>query len=132
MTRRHLLQTAAVAAALPASCGKKHLPPPPYATLADMGSMLRSGQTSPLLLVEHCLERIAQIDKSGPRVNAILELNPAARPLADSTSPGPLHGLPILLLPDLRILELRRREPRRLERFRLMLEPAAELAAYQG
>ncbi len=62
-----------------------------------MDSMLRSGQTSPLLLVEHCLERIAQIDKSGPRVNAILELNPAARPLADSTSPGPLHGLPILL-----------------------------------
>lgn len=97
MTRRHLLQTAAVAAALPASCGKKHLPPPPYATLADMDSMLRSGQTSPLLLVEHCLERIAQIDKSGPRVNAILELNPAARPLADSTPPGPLHGLPILL-----------------------------------
>ncbi|WP_395731113.1 amidase [Prosthecobacter sp.] len=97
MTRRRLLQTAAAAAALPASCGKKHLPPPPYATLADMDSMLRSGQTSPLLLVEHCLERIAQIDKSGPRVNAILELNPAARPLADSTSPGPLHGLPILL-----------------------------------
>jgi amidase len=62
-----------------------------------MDSMLRSGQTSPLLLVEHCLARIAQIDKSGPRVNAILELNPAARPLADSTSPGPLHGLPILL-----------------------------------
>ena len=97
MTRRRLLQTAAAAAALTASCGKKHLPPPPYATLADMDSMLRSGQTSPLLLVEHCLARIAQIDKSGPRVNAILELNPAARPLAGSPPPGPLHGLPILL-----------------------------------
>ncbi|MBN8422742.1 MAG: amidase [Verrucomicrobia bacterium] len=97
MTRRRLLQTAAAAAALPASCGKKHLPPPPYATLGDMDSMLRSGQTSPLLLVEHCLARIAQIDKSGPRVNAILELNPAACPLADSGPPGPLHGLPILL-----------------------------------
>lgn len=97
MTRRRLLQTAAAAAALPASCGKKHLPPPPYATLADLRALLSSGQTTPLLIAEHCLARIAQIDKSGPRVNAILELNPAARTLATSCPPGPLHGLPVLI-----------------------------------
>lgn len=97
MNRRRLLQTAAAAAVLPASCGKKHLPPPPYATLADMAAMRQAGQTTPLLLVEHCLERIAQIDKSGPRINAIIELNPAAKSLATACTPGPLHGLPILI-----------------------------------
>ena len=59
--------------------------------------MLKAGQTTPLLLVEHCLERIAQIDKSGPRVNAVLELNPAVRALAASCPPRALHGLPILI-----------------------------------
>lgn len=59
--------------------------------------MLKAGHTTPLLIVEHCLERIAQIDKSGPRVNAILELNPAAKALATTCHPGALHGLPILL-----------------------------------
>ena len=59
--------------------------------------MLKAGQTTPLLLVEHCLERIAQIDKSGPRVNAVLELNPAVRTLAAACPPGALHGLPILI-----------------------------------
>ena len=62
MTRRRLLQTAAAAAALPASCGKKHLPPPPYATLADLRALLSSGQTTPPLIAEQQLARIAQID----------------------------------------------------------------------
>lgn len=59
--------------------------------------MLAAGQTTPLLLVDHCLERIAQIDKSGPRVNAVLELNPSSKSIATACPPGVLHGLPILI-----------------------------------
>jgi amidase len=96
MNRRRLLQSAAVALC-PAACGKKHRAPLPFATLTDLAAMLKAEQTTPLLLVEHCLERIAQIDKSGPRINAIIELNPAAKALATACKPGPLHGLPILI-----------------------------------
>ena len=62
-----------------------------------MAAMLHAGQTTLLLLVEHCLSRIAQIDKSGPRVNAILELNPSVRTIATSCPSGQLHGLPVLI-----------------------------------
>ena len=96
MNRRRLLQSAAVALC-PAACAPQHRAPLPFATLTDLAAMLKAGQTTPLLLVEHCLERIAQIDKSGPRVNAVLELNPAVRALAASCPPRALHGLPILI-----------------------------------
>jgi hypothetical protein len=105
MKRRRLLQTAALALC-PASCGKKLSPPAPFATLADLAAMLQAEQTTPQLLVEHFLERIAQIDRSGPRVNAIIELNPASLELArDQTYDlrngkplrSPLHGIPILI-----------------------------------
>ncbi len=96
MNRRRLLQSAAVALC-PAACGQKHRAPLPFATLTDLAAMLKARQTTPLLLVEHCLERIAQIDKSGPRLNAVLELNPAVKSLATSCKPGPLHGLPVLI-----------------------------------
>ena len=96
MNRRRLLQSAAVALC-PAACAPQHRAPLPFATLTDLAAMLKAGQTTPLLLVEHCLERIAQIDKSGPRVNAVLELNPAVRTLAAACPPGALHGLPILI-----------------------------------
>ena len=96
MTRRRLLQSASLALC-PAACAPKHRAPLPFATLSDLAAMLKAGQTTPLLLVEHCLERIAQIDQSGPRVNAVLELNPAVRALAASSPSGALHGLPILI-----------------------------------
>ncbi len=51
------------------------------------------------------LERIARIDKSGPALNAVLELNPDALYIAEKLDQerksgiirGPLHGIPILL-----------------------------------
>lgn len=97
MNRRRLLQSAATATLIPAACGRNHVTPPPYATLTDLSAMLKAGQTTPLLLVEYCLERIAQIDKSGPRLNAVIELNPAVKALAAACKPGALHGLPILI-----------------------------------
>ena len=96
MNRRRLLQSAALTLC-PASCAKQHRSPLPYATLHELSAMLKAEHTTPLLLVEHCLERIAQIDKSGPQINAVIELNPAAKSLASTSPPGPLHGLPILI-----------------------------------
>ena len=51
------------------------------------------------------LDRIAAIDKAGPRLNAIIEVNPEALRLADKLDAlarkghwlGPLHGIPVLL-----------------------------------
>ena len=96
MNRRRLIQSAVVALC-PAACSQKHRAPLPFATLTDLSAMLKAGETTPLLLVEQNLERIVQLDKSGPQLNAVIELNPAAKSLAAACKSGPLHGLPILI-----------------------------------
>ena len=56
-------------------------------------------------LVRQCLERIARLDRAGPRYGAVLTLNPEAENEAErldalrarSGPLGPLHGLPILV-----------------------------------
>jgi len=56
-------------------------------------------------LVKKYLERINKIDKSGPTINSIIELNPDALKIANNldqvrkedNSLGPLHGIPILI-----------------------------------
>jgi amidase len=96
MKRRRLLQSAALALC-PAACVEKHRAPLPFATLADLSAMLKAEQTTPLLLAEHCLQRITSIDRTGPRVNAVIELNPEIKGIAAACKPGLLHGLPILI-----------------------------------
>lgn len=91
-----MLQSAALALC-PAACERKQRLIPPFATLTDLAAALQTDETTPSRLVEHFLERIAQIDKSGPRLNAILELNPEVRSRADRCKPGLLRGLPILI-----------------------------------
>jgi amidase len=96
MKRRRLLQTAALALC-PASCEKKLSPPAPFATLADLDAKLKAQETTPQLLAEHFLDRIARIDRTGPKVNAILELNPEVKAIAAACKPGLLHGIPVLI-----------------------------------
>src|SRR6516162_7143987 len=48
-------------------------------------------------LTEHYLKRIDEIDRKGPKLNSVIEINPDALALAAKAPPGPLHGLPILL-----------------------------------
>jgi len=74
-------------------------------TIAELQSAMHSGQTTSQQLVHLYLARIASIDKSGPRLNSIIELNPDAMAIAaaldaerKTTGPrGPLHGIPVLL-----------------------------------
>jgi amidase len=74
-------------------------------TIDDLRKAFQSGQYSSRRLTEKYLARIAEIDKAGPTVNAVIELNPDALQIADaldqerrSKGPrGPLHGIPILI-----------------------------------
>jgi amidase len=68
-------------------------------------SAMDAGQLSAAALVDFYLERIERLDRDGPRLGSILELNPDAREIASNldaerASRGPrglLHGIPIVL-----------------------------------
>lgn len=74
-------------------------------TIAELQDDMANGRYSARRLVELYLERIAQLDKQGPAVNAIIETNPDALAIADSLDAeraqsgprGPLHGIPLVL-----------------------------------
>jgi amidase len=70
-------------------------------SLADLRARLARGDLSALAVVEHYQRRIAAVDAAGPRLRAVLELNPdalaIARELDRQGRRGPLHGVPILL-----------------------------------
>jgi amidase len=75
------------------------------ATIASLQQRMQSGQESARSLTEKYLARIEAIDRGGPALRSVLELNPDALAIADrldeerrSRGPrGALHGIPILL-----------------------------------
>jgi len=75
------------------------------ATIADLQRMITSGQQTSRSLCEAYIARINEIDKAGPTLRAVIELNSDALTIADSldaerkagTSRGPLHGIPVLI-----------------------------------
>ena len=102
MQRRSFLATAAGAALLAADQKSSELS---EITVDDIQSGLASGRFTAKHLVETYLRRIQAIDKSGPRLNAVIELNPDALSIAEALdrerkskgSRGPLHGVPVLI-----------------------------------
>ncbi len=74
-------------------------------TVAELQEGMRSGKFTSRGLANRYLARIAEIDKAGPSLNAVIELNPEVLAIADqldaerkSKGPrGPLHGIPILI-----------------------------------
>lgn len=78
---------------------------PETADAATLVGQLASGRLTAVEVTRSYLERIAAIDDAGPRLNAIIEINPAAlaiaedldRRFAQSGPVGPLHGLPVVL-----------------------------------
>ena len=66
---------------------------------------MKSGQYTAHSITEKYLERIEEIDRRGPTVNSVIELNPEALAIAESLDRerrekgprGPLHGIPILI-----------------------------------
>jgi amidase len=75
------------------------------ASIVDLQTAMTKGQVSSLDLVNQYLERIATLDQAGPRVNAVLEINPDARRIAKALdferkhhgARGPLHGIPVMV-----------------------------------
>ena len=71
----------------------------------DARARLEAGTLTAKALTEAYLARIAAMDKAGPSVNAVIELNPKAVADAEAldaerragTVRGPMHGLPVLL-----------------------------------
>jgi len=73
--------------------------------VAELQQAMQSGRLSAQSLAKTYLARIKAIDKSGPRINSIIELNPDALAIAAALDKerkargprGPLHGIPVLL-----------------------------------
>jgi amidase len=74
-------------------------------TVSDLQDGMKSGKFTARSLVEKYSSRIAEIDKQGPAINSVLELNPDALSIADSLDEerkakgprGPMHGVPVLI-----------------------------------
>jgi len=51
-------------------------------TILELGQKMAAGELTATSLVESYLDRIDRLDKNGPAVNAVLELNPDALAIA--------------------------------------------------
>ena len=79
------------------------------ATVTSLQEGMTRGRWTSRGLVEQYLARIDAVDKRGPAVNAVIELNPDALAIADRLDQerkakgarGPLHGIPVLVKDNL-------------------------------
>ena len=74
-------------------------------TIIDLQDGMKSGKFTARSLVEKYSARVAEIDKQGPAINSVIELNPDALAIAETLDQerktkgarGPLHGIPVLI-----------------------------------
>lgn len=75
------------------------------ATIAELQAGMKSGKWTARIIAQKYLSRIESINRQGPAVNAIIELNPDALMIADALDKerkakgarSSLHGIPVLL-----------------------------------
>ena len=75
------------------------------ATIDDLQAAMKSGRETAATLTRACVGRIEELDRRGPTLRAIIELNPDAMAIARALDVerkakgprGPLHGIPVLL-----------------------------------
>lgn len=75
------------------------------ATIEQLQQEMAAGRLTAHELTAAYLQRIAEVDRAGPKLNAVIELNPDALAIADQLDAerkaghvrGPLHGIPVLL-----------------------------------
>lgn len=87
--------------------GQTSVPEFPYseASIDDLQKAMASGQTSSARLVEMYTARIESLDRSGPMLRSVIQLNPDALEIAAAMDSeraskglrGPLHGIPVLV-----------------------------------
>jgi len=74
-------------------------------TISELQDKMKSGEYTARSIAEKYLKRIKAIDKKGPKLNAVIELNPDALRIADKLDKerrngklrGPMHGIPVLI-----------------------------------
>jgi amidase len=74
-------------------------------TAVQLQAWMTSGRYTARQVAEMYLRRIEEIDRSGPALHAVIELNPDALAIADALDAerkagrprGPLHGIPVLI-----------------------------------
>jgi amidase len=118
VSRRSVLQLASLGSALvPAFSARRMLASPApntsapkhfefeEATISDLQARMKSGELSAHALAQAYLARIDEIDKHGPTLNSVIELNPDALAIAEALDEerkakgarGPMHGIPVLI-----------------------------------
>jgi amidase len=119
ISRRSWLQSSAlgIAGTLPALAAATALATPKQtesqtksfafeeATISDLRGRMKSRELSAHSLTQAYLSRIEQIDKHGPALNSVIEINPEALASADALDKelkqkgprGPMHGIPVLI-----------------------------------
>jgi len=78
-------------------------------TLAELRAGIRSGRFSAVSLAKDYLTRIEEVDRNGPHLNSVIEINPDALAIARELDRerkagkdrGPLHGIPVLIKDNL-------------------------------
>lgn len=70
----------------------------------DLRSLLRSREVTSVQVTQALLERIDAVDRSGPSVRSVIEVNPNAVEISEELDRegsvdmrGPLHGIPVLI-----------------------------------
>ena len=79
------------------------------ATISDLLRDQQAGRRTARRIVEQYLSRIEALDRNGPSLKSVIELNPDALAIADALDTerqtrglrGPLHGVPILIKDNL-------------------------------
>jgi amidase len=74
-------------------------------TIGELQDGMKSGKFSARSIAEKYLLRIAAVDKSGPHVNSVIEINPDVVEIAEALDKerkekgprGPMHGIPVLI-----------------------------------
>jgi amidase len=100
----------AVASSAPSAAARGRAPAPRQDTLfektiAELVLEMQRGALTSHALTARYLSRIDAMDKRGPSINAVIELNPEALAIADQRDAerkagnvrGPLHGIPVLI-----------------------------------
>ena len=74
-------------------------------TIADLQAAMNAGDLAAVSLADYYLRRIEALDRTGPAVNSIVEVNPDAFEIAESLDRerqaqgprGPMHGIPVVI-----------------------------------
>jgi amidase len=74
-------------------------------TIGELQAGMTAGKFSARSIAEKYLARIDQVDKQGPLLNSVIEVNPDALSIAESLDKerkdqgprGPLHGIPVMI-----------------------------------